>query len=67
MAKYKVRPGKRHGKNKQYGPGDVVELTEREAESLLDKLELVVEEEKKEPAKKEPEKSSSKSSGSKSK
>ncbi len=39
---YRVRPGYRHGTQNQYGPGDVVELTEVEAAGFLDKLELAV-------------------------
>lgn len=39
MPRYRVKPGFRHGRNKQYGPGDTVELTEREARGFLDKLE----------------------------
>lgn len=38
---YRVRPGFRHGKDKQFGPGDTVELTAEEAAGFLDKLELV--------------------------
>lgn len=38
---YRVRPGFRHGKSKQFGPGDVVELTDEEASGFSDKLELV--------------------------
>lgn len=38
MALYKVRPGRRHGKDNEYGPGDVVEMTEQEAAGFLDKL-----------------------------
>ena len=45
MEKYRVRPGMRHGANKEHGPGDIVELTKEEASGFLDKLELVVEEE----------------------
>jgi hypothetical protein len=41
MPNYRVRPGKRHGSHKQYGPGDIVEMSEFEAATLLDKLELV--------------------------
>lgn len=40
---YRVRPGYRHGAQKQYGPGDVVELTEQEAAGFLDKLEPLAE------------------------
>ncbi len=46
MPQYKVRPGFRHGVGKRYGPGDTVTLTEQEARSFLDKLELVKEEKK---------------------
>lgn len=42
MPQYRVKPGKRHGMGKRYGPGDVVELTEQEAAGFLDKLERVV-------------------------
>lgn len=38
---YRVRPGFHHGKSKQFGPGDTVELTAEEAAGFLDKLELV--------------------------
>lgn len=38
---YRVKPGFRHGRDNEYGPGDTVELTEREASGFLDKLELV--------------------------
>lgn len=38
MPKYVVRPGNRFGAENQYGPGDVVELTEREYRGLEDKL-----------------------------
>lgn len=41
MPQYRVRPGVRHGARGQYGPGDVVELTEREASGFMDKLERV--------------------------
>lgn len=41
MPSYRVRPGVRFGAAKQHGPGDVVELSEREAKGFLDKLELV--------------------------
>lgn len=37
--KFRVRPGFRHGTHNQYGPGDVVELTEAEAAGFADKLE----------------------------
>lgn len=39
--KYRVKPGFRHGKNKQHGSGAIVEMTEFEASGFLDKLELV--------------------------
>lgn len=38
---YRVRPGFRHGKNDEYEAGATVQLTRREAEPLLDKLQLV--------------------------
>ena len=38
---YRVRPGFRHGAQKQYGPGDLVELTAAQAAAFDDKLELV--------------------------
>lgn len=38
---YRVRAGVRFGKGKEFGPGDVVELTAEEAAGFLDKLELV--------------------------
>lgn len=41
MPEYRVREGKRHGGFGQYGPGDVVTLTEVEAAGFLDKLERV--------------------------
>lgn len=44
MPRYRVRPGYRHGRRKEYGPGDIVELTEREATGFLDKLEYAGEE-----------------------
>lgn len=44
MMKYRVRPGFRHGAQRQYGPGDVLEMTEQDAAGFLDKLELVPEE-----------------------
>ena len=43
MPEYRVREGKRHGAFGQYGPGDVVTLTEVEASGFLDKLERVEE------------------------
>jgi len=42
--RYRVKPGFRHGAEKQYGPGDIVELSEEEAVGFLDKLEPVQEE-----------------------
>lgn len=39
---YRVRPGFHHGAQGQYGPGDVVKLTEAEAIGFQDKLELVI-------------------------
>lgn len=39
---YVVRPDRRFGFGKKYGPGDTVELTEYEASGFLDLLELVV-------------------------
>lgn len=41
MATYRVKPGYRHGKDGQYGPGDNIELSVEEAAGFLDKLELV--------------------------
>lgn len=41
MPVYKVKPGFTHGAQKQYKPGDIVELTTEEAAGFLDKLELV--------------------------
>jgi hypothetical protein len=41
--KYKVKAGRRFGASRQYGPGDIVELTPLEAESFLDTLTLVEE------------------------
>lgn len=41
MATYRVKPGFRHGKSKEYGPGDNIELSVEEASGFLDKLELV--------------------------
>lgn len=38
---YVVRPDRRFGFGKKYGPGDTVELTESEASGFLDLLELV--------------------------
>lgn len=38
---YRVRPGRQHGAQNQYGPGDTRLLTEREAAPLLDILEPV--------------------------
>ena len=38
---YRVRAGMTFGKGKEHQPGDVVQLTEQEAEGFLDKLELV--------------------------
>lgn len=40
---YRVRPGFRFGAFDELGPGDVVELTDGEAQGFRDKLELVVE------------------------
>ena len=40
---YRVRPGFRFGAFDELGPGDVVELTDVEAQGFRDKLELVVE------------------------
>lgn len=37
---YRVRSGCTFGKSRQYGPGSIVQLTEREASGFLDKLEL---------------------------
>ena len=41
VRQYRVKPGKRHGIGKKYGPGDIVTLTDAEAAGFLDKLELV--------------------------
>lgn len=41
---YRVRPGFTFGVGRAKQPGDVVELTDAEAEGFLDKLELVGEE-----------------------
>lgn len=38
---YRVKAGRMHGAFNQYGPGDIVELTEDEAGGFLDKLELI--------------------------
>ena len=38
---YRVRPGRRFGFGKKYGPGDTVELTEYEASGFLDMLQRV--------------------------
>jgi len=43
MAKYRVKPGFRHGAGKRFGPGEIVELSPQDAEGFLDKLELVPE------------------------
>lgn len=43
MPTYRVRPGKTHGKNREYKEGGLVTLTKEEAGSFLDKLELVSE------------------------
>lgn len=40
MPKYRVKPGFTFGAQKQYKPGDIVELTEEESAGFLDKLEL---------------------------
>lgn len=48
---YMVRPGRRFGFGKKYGPGDTVELTESEARGFLDLLELVVQSPEPEPDK----------------
>ena len=45
MPNYKVKLGYRHGVGKKYGPGDVVGLTEYEAQGFLDKLSLIQDEE----------------------
>jgi len=39
MPIYRVRPGYRHGARKEYGPGDMVQLTVTEAAGFADKLE----------------------------
>ncbi len=44
MLTYRIKPGKRHGPRDEFGPGDLVKLTEYEASGFLDKMELVVEE-----------------------
>lgn len=41
LFRYRVKPGYRHGVQKQHGPGDVVELTEFEANGFSDKLQKV--------------------------
>lgn len=41
LFEYRVKPSCRHGKDRRYGPGDIVMLTEFEAEGFSDKLELV--------------------------
>lgn len=41
--RYRVKPGYRFGRLKQFGPGDIVELSEAEANGFLDKLEPVSE------------------------
>lgn len=41
LFEYEVRPGFRHGAQKQYGPGDRVVLTKAQAMAFDDKLELV--------------------------
>lgn len=38
---YRVKPGYRHGMNNEYGPGDIVELTDHEAAPLYFKLEAI--------------------------
>ena len=38
---YKVKPGRRFGPFRQWGPGDTLELTPEEAEGFPDTLELV--------------------------
>ena len=43
IKQYRVKEGQHHGRLRQYGPGDVVELTETEAAGFLDKLVLVEE------------------------
>lgn len=47
--RYVVKPGHSFGALSQYGPGDVVELTEAEAQGFQDKLMLVDEEPEAEP------------------
>lgn len=38
---YRVKDGVRHGASNQFGPGDVIQLSDEEAPGLLDKLEPV--------------------------
>lgn len=40
MPQYKVKPDVRHGVAGRYGPGDIIELAERDAAPFSDKLEL---------------------------
>ncbi len=49
---YRVKAGQTFGVQSDYGPGDRVQLTEREAAGLLDKLELVDAITKEQPTKK---------------
>ena len=49
---YRVKPGQTFGVRSDYGPGDMVQLTEREAAGFLDKLELVDAASVEQPAKK---------------
>lgn len=44
MPTYRIKPGKRHGPRDEFGPGDLVKLTEYEASGFLDKMELIPEE-----------------------
>lgn len=41
LFEYEVRPGFRHGAQRQYGPGDRVVLSKAQAVAFDDKLELV--------------------------
>lgn len=41
IVEYRVRPGRRFGAMKQYGPGDIVRIDVRLAGAFLDKLERI--------------------------
>ena len=41
LFEYEVRPGFRHGAQRQYGPGDRVVLSKAQAAAFEDKLKLV--------------------------